>query len=150
MYYWAGSFLSQVMMNTAMYFVYSVFTFYLFYRRVIEQNDNYKNSLILHLRYQAFTSIYMCMVVHAGSIVTREVNILFTANKNIWFDGSTISRGGIIMLHILVQLKYFTFIHWACCKVKYCLLFCCSNMYAHNKNTTHTQHEYSSLATSTT
>lgn len=65
------------MINTAMFFVHSVFTFYTFYRYGIQQNEFYKNSSLVHLKYEIFTFIYTFMVIRAGSAVNHEVSIAF-------------------------------------------------------------------------
>lgn len=57
-------------------FVFSIFTFYTLYRYILQQNDFYAHFTKLHLTYQFFYMIYTNMVVYAGSLIGREVNLL--------------------------------------------------------------------------
>lgn len=70
------------MINIGATFVYSVLTFYTFYRYILQRNSYHERLTRQHFNYQIFYLIYTNMVIYAGSILAREVGI----NQIVHFD----------------------------------------------------------------
>lgn len=65
----------QAMYNIGQSFIFSVLSFYTFYRYLIEPNEFFKQVALVHFYWQLFYLIYAYMVIYAGSVVTSKVNI---------------------------------------------------------------------------
>lgn len=63
------------MFNIGATFVFSVLTFYTLYRYILHQTEFFERLTRIHFDYQIFYAIYIYMVIYAGSIIAREVNI---------------------------------------------------------------------------
>lgn len=67
--------LFQAMYNIGQSFIFSVLSFYTFYRYLIEPNEFFKQVALVHFYWQLFYLIYTNMVIYVGSVVTSKVNI---------------------------------------------------------------------------
>lgn len=62
------------MIITASTFIFSVLTFYTFYRYIVQQHESFKDLLWMHLQWQLFYLIFTLLVIYTANQVTSEVN----------------------------------------------------------------------------
>lgn len=61
------------MVNAAITFIFSVLTFYTFYRYILEQNGFFKEVSFVHFIWQMFYLIGILKVIYSANQVTNEV-----------------------------------------------------------------------------
>lgn len=64
----------QIMTCIGIAFVFSVLTFFSFYRYILQQNEFFRESSFVHLERCVFFGSFMLMVVFSGSLIGHEVN----------------------------------------------------------------------------
>lgn len=64
------------MFNIGATFIFSVISFYTFYRYILEQNEFFEQVTVVHFYWQIFYLIYAYMIIYAGSVVNEKVNEL--------------------------------------------------------------------------
>lgn len=69
-----------MMVNTAASFIFSIFTFYSFYRYIVDQSDFFKETAILHFDWQIYYLASALVVIRSANQLANEVNII---NSNI-------------------------------------------------------------------
>lgn len=63
------------MFNIGATFIFSILTFYTFYRYILEQNDFFQQVTFVHFYWQIFYLVYAFMVIYAGSVIASKVNM---------------------------------------------------------------------------
>lgn len=61
------------MFNVAVTFVFSVLSFYTFYRFIVDPNEFFKQVALIHFFWQSFYLIYVFMVIYVGSVIKSKV-----------------------------------------------------------------------------
>lgn len=64
----------QAMLSVAVTFVFSVLSFYTFYRYIIDPTEFFKQMALIHFFWQSFYLIYAFMIIYAGSVIKSKVS----------------------------------------------------------------------------